>query len=120
MCDCDAPSAFVERRPTARKAHRCCECSRTIAPGETYVLSSGVWDGRGASFKRCLSCEAITLACRDLDEDCGPCFGELEEFIANSFGDWQELAIEYARRECARAQGSPGITMIIGADLQIS
>lgn len=65
-CDGDPPKAFrcVERR--ARKAHRCCECGRTIGAGEVYEHASGVWDGGPDAFKTCGRCARVRRA---LDAD---------------------------------------------------
>lgn len=58
----EVPSAFSERNPTARKSHKCCECHGIIQPGEKYELFSGVWEGRGESFKTCHECAEIRKA----------------------------------------------------------
>lgn len=42
----------------ARKEHKCCECYGIIEPMDVYEYTSGVWDGRGMSFKVCGHCEA--------------------------------------------------------------
>src|SRR5690606_29278833 len=84
VCHCEPPTVFCLVWRTAHKPHRCCECTRTIAPGERYAESSGIWDGTPDRFRRCESCERIVEeVCRLLVQwdDCGPCFGELEEFI---------------------------------------
>lgn len=67
MCvvDFDPPSAYREVHRTARKPHRCEDCRATIAPGDRYLYISGVWDGRGDSFRRCAECSAIAEAARD-------------------------------------------------------
>lgn len=86
MCDCDLPAAHSEYFPTARKEHKCCECQRTIKPGERYQLYSGVWEGAGMSFKTCRECHAIREAIKDglSQGDCGPCFTQLGDAIADS------------------------------------
>jgi hypothetical protein len=55
----DAPDAFRVELRTARKQHHCCECPAPIVKGEVYQYSSGVWDGRGASFKTCMPCAEV-------------------------------------------------------------
>lgn len=57
--DCEMPQAFQQKMRKAKKEHKCCECHKIIAVGETYEYSSGVWDGRPASFKTCTECVAI-------------------------------------------------------------
>ncbi|MFQ6370990.1 hypothetical protein [Shewanella sp. YIC-542] len=39
------------RTRTARKPHQCCESQTTINLGEQYAFTSGVWNGKPASFK---------------------------------------------------------------------
>lgn len=71
MCNCstdDGPSCFRARRRKARKEHRCVECYKTIAVGETYEYTSGVWDGVGDSFKTCLRCVVLREAHVDAEE----------------------------------------------------
>lgn len=47
----------------ARKQHCCCECLATIEPGEHYMETTGVWDGRADRFRQCLFCgELMSLA----------------------------------------------------------
>ena len=55
-CDYEPPEAFSVETRTARKAHRCSECRRTIEPGERYRHVWGVWEGTPAIFKRCETC----------------------------------------------------------------
>jgi hypothetical protein len=60
MCridDSDYVQELDRSTPTARKEHRCNECRRTIAPGETYELFKGIWDGRFAYYKTCTHCQ---------------------------------------------------------------
>ncbi len=79
---CDEPSAIRRVTRRARKEHRCCEGAHRIAPGELYSYVSGVWDGRGNSFKQCLTCAALFEALGDAAQwDCGPCFEGLEEYV---------------------------------------
>ncbi len=57
MCDIDGrPSCITERTRTARKQHHCCECDTPISIGERYHYMSGVWEGRGESFKAHVRC----------------------------------------------------------------
>jgi hypothetical protein len=58
----ESPIAFSEKHPTARKSHKCCECHGFIQAGEKYEFFSGVWEGRGESFKTCLECSELRKA----------------------------------------------------------
>jgi hypothetical protein len=85
MCDCgdfDPPSVFDERMVTARKSHRCSECSRTIQKGERYKYIFGVWDGDARSFHTCAEClSAWEWFNKEYECDCY-IFGEmLGEFL---------------------------------------
>lgn len=82
-CDCEAPSAFFEKTRIARKAHRCCECKRTIAKGEPYEYASGIWEDGALSFKTCAQCAAMRKDFEHYDE-CGICFGDLGEAAHNA------------------------------------
>jgi hypothetical protein len=72
----------------ARVEHKCCECSTVIAKGQKYQYLSGVWDGRGDSFKTCLPCaelreKATTQAyLLDYSEEWYPAFGELQHWVS--------------------------------------
>lgn len=78
MCDCEMPSCCVEGTPRARKRHRCCECRGWIEAGERYELITGVWDGRGQSFKTCLQCSKLR---NEVSKETGCCvsLGQLDE-----------------------------------------
>lgn len=47
------------RTVAARKDHRCGECFRAIAPGETYERSAGSWEGDFWTMKTCSHCAAL-------------------------------------------------------------
>jgi hypothetical protein len=83
-----APSAFRSVARKARKAHKCCECGEVINIGDQYQYSSGIWDGEPDDFKQCLNCgvifEAVTKADYEPYSDCGPCFGQLKNYLLDS------------------------------------
>lgn len=57
MVDDDCmPEFYTERRPKARKQHRCGECRREIEPGERYMSANGKMDGEIFYEKMCLQC----------------------------------------------------------------
>lgn len=85
MCDCEgeAAQAYREQDRRAAKDHRCYECGQTIAKGDYYKFTSGVWDHQGFSFKRCWPCVAFRNQQARLNagwrDYCAPLFGNLYE-----------------------------------------
>lgn len=69
---------FVTSKPTARKAHRCSDCGRTIRPGEQYRRGVG-FDGTAWTWKDCAHCEAA-LDLYDLAWD--------GEYNGDHFAEW--------------------------------
>lgn len=53
------PSVFNQKKPRARKRHRCCECRGWIEAGERYEYSWGIWEGSASSYKTCLGCAEL-------------------------------------------------------------
>jgi len=106
MCDCDAPACWTEQYPVARKEHRCCECGGTIKPGEKYKLFSGVWNGRGASYKTCMTCQAVRKEwiARLSPGDCGPCFGDLWSEVTDYGNEPREPWLELVNQGHAASQ----------------
>ena len=89
-CDCscsfdaDMPKVCNQRRVKARKAHRCCECGDTIAPGEHYECTTGIWEDTWDTFCTCETCVTIrTDYC-----GCEYAFGYLAETL------WECLGVE--------------------------
>lgn len=85
-CDFEPAQFYRAARHKSRKARRCSECGRTIAPGEQYEHVHGKWDGEIGTFNTCQRC----LALRDLVEAHIPCF-------CWAHGDVVDGAIETAR-----------------------
>jgi hypothetical protein len=79
MCmidDCDTGSFSTETGRRARKEHKCGECRRTIARGESYIRAAGYNDGFWTA-KMCLHCnEAAVLLQRECS---GYVYGSVEE-----------------------------------------
>lgn len=50
---------WTRLHPTAKKAHHCELCGRTINPGETYLRGSGYGDGEAHTWKECAHCEPL-------------------------------------------------------------
>lgn len=60
---------YTTLRPVrARKPHRCDECSRNIAAGETYYYAFGVFGGHGEGYHICAHC---CVAVAWLQRNCG-------------------------------------------------
>lgn len=47
------------KHPRARKPHHCCECPRTIQPGELHAVTTMQHNGRWDSYRTCMGCEAL-------------------------------------------------------------
>lgn len=60
--DGDSASPYLEQWRTARKPNRCCECLRTIEPGQPYQFVSGCWDGDWSAYRTCADCYHIRMA----------------------------------------------------------
>lgn len=73
----EGPSLFTETKPVAKKEHTCCECGRTIMPGEKYTNESGMWFGKFQIYKTCSDCMSV----RD-EFFCSFIYGEIWERIA--------------------------------------
>lgn len=106
-CYCDygeAPSVLCITHPTARKPHRCDECSGTIESGQKYERIFGVWEGAAGTFKCCHECEAA------------------RDFLTNSFECfcWYLGGVIDAARELIQEKGhlileeSPGVLFQVG------
>ena len=59
FCDYDYPSFYCRSTPTAKKRHKCEECSGYIEVGEKYEYVSGKWDGEFGTFKTCVRCHDL-------------------------------------------------------------
>lgn len=89
MSDYEEPSCITYSTPRARVSHWCCECHHDIKPGDRYQRITGVWDGRGDTFKTCLNCVALREL---LDGSVGPhdepaALGHLVEWIDNEIDE---------------------------------
>ena len=114
-CDCswddDAPTIYRKSEHTARKEHRCCECGRTIRPGERHEYVFGIWDGRAETCSTCTHC----LSIREWVVAHVPCscwaHGSMLDDVRKDVAAYQHqapgLAMGYLRRVAAlkRARG---------------
>lgn len=123
MCFCDdnPPEVFSAVTRRAAKEHRCYECGKTIAKGDLYRVSSGVWDGGPESFKWCDTCTTIANLIESYDADTrrawreaaakkrGWSYGPPEAFCF-TFGNLLECASEYLREATQAPSDSEGAT----------
>ena len=88
--DCEPWTFYNESDRRARKTHRCCECHRTIEPGETYKHIVGKQDSDWSAFNTCAHCQSVT---RWLSFACeGWIIGLAEEDLGNHItGDEKEV-----------------------------
>lgn len=78
-------------KPVARKEHLCCECRRTIKPGEQYLAESGMWDGGFYSHKTCADCWSMRCSFFGGGWYYGHIWEDLEEHIRECGGDVGEI-----------------------------
>jgi len=69
-----------DRRPVARKQHRCILCGDAIAAGCRHVRRSCVYDGEIVSSRMHTGCEALT---KDWDYFDWECFADQASFRDN-------------------------------------
>lgn len=87
MCaidDCDERVEVLrEKDRAARKEHRCSECRRTIAPGETYHYEFGKLEGEAVTYRTCAHC---MVARKWLHKNCGGWIynGVIQEILDHS------------------------------------
>ena len=68
---CEFAEVYNSAIRRARKAHKCCECSKRIEAKEVYQYSSGIFDHEPFSYKRCLDCAKLIAFVWSLPEtDC--------------------------------------------------
>ena len=70
FCDYETPEFYDRRQHAARMPHKCSECGKRIAPGESYERAIGKWDGDVGVFKTCCRCVAL----RECIKAHVPCF----------------------------------------------
>lgn len=101
MCSCDdnMPAVYREEKRVARKEHTCWECRRPIAKGDIYVVCSGVWDGRGDSYKWCDTCATISNLANGLFDDWCFIFGDLQTCVEEALRGsiYADLDVEVPR-----------------------
>lgn len=88
--DVEVPSCFKQINRKARKKHKCCECYNPIMPGEKYVYSSGIWDGKANDYKQCMICSEVAGKFAAMN-DCAIAFG----FLRTDLSDHKEHSDTY-------------------------
>jgi hypothetical protein len=91
---------YCERRPTARKNHKCCECGSEIIPGEKYESVTMKWCGVICRFKTCNNCLKIKDLMKSLECFCwhqGGLFDAVREHFI-----WEENAPPGLRMQIGR------------------
>ena len=66
MLDAEPPTIYNEKWRKANKKHVCCECRGTIDKGERYHYLTGIWEGHGATYKTCVTCDQLR---RDVEKE---------------------------------------------------
>jgi hypothetical protein len=84
MCDFDPPELYTEHHRTARKAHRCCECGKTIQRGESHRQVRGKWCGDWWDARTCSHCLAVEAAYLRTGPHACVLHGGLYEIISDS------------------------------------
>ena len=95
----DYPEAFKTKTRKARKAHKCCECHKSIKRGEFYQYSSGIWDSEPDAYKQCLTCFAILQQVPVCEFEEPPVFtGLIEWFVEQTCRDYsiEDVAKHYS------------------------
>lgn len=89
MCDCDLPYFFETYTVKARKTHVCYECGTPIAIGDSYWVSSGLWDRRTGveTFHTCIECEDLRARLATESKCCVP-YGEIYEHLMEQRHGW--------------------------------
>ena len=98
---CDHPAIYEETTRKAAKAHRCCECRRTIEKGDAYHEVRGLWDGQWGTYRTCARCERVRNALlREMepeDRECGFVFGGMREKLRERIYDRHRWAKKWKR-----------------------
>lgn len=91
----DGWKVFSSVTRKARKTHRCAECRRDVAPGETYEYASGLPWGSGSwtTYHTCEQCVQATLWLRKY------CDGYLFEMVAEDLREHVDGDEDFMRTE---------------------
>lgn len=95
MCaidDCDERVEILrEKDRVGRKEHRCSECWRTIAIGDTYHYEFGTLEGEAVTYRTCTHC---MVARQWLSKNCGGWIyqGVIQEILDHA-DEYPDLAV---------------------------
>lgn len=79
-------------RPTARKAHLCEGCGRTIDPGEAYARWEGLYDGAWQTVKHCRQCNQLVIDLWEVEVRGENAYGN-EAYAYLPDVDWPDVAL---------------------------
>lgn len=98
------PRGFSHTRMVrARRPHRCCECSRTIMPGEVYERTKALYEGRFDTYHACAHCVPAKAW---LSDNCGGyVFMGVWEDIAEHVQEYRRLTFPLGRLLVASRRG---------------
>lgn len=112
MCridECERVEIFRDKDRRARKEHKCSECYRAIAAGETYRFECGMCEGEFETYRTCSHC---MVARGWLLKNChGWVYSQVIEEIEEHAEEYPKIALGLrkimagARRKWQRKQG---------------
>lgn len=102
-CDYDPPSwCTIRNVKSAKKRHKCDECSTWIVEGEAYEYVHGMWMGYIDTFKTCERCLAMrkwaTAGARCFCWSYGNLHQDIRDFVDEYKHEVPGLFFEYGRQ----------------------
>jgi len=92
---CDRADVSTRDDRKARKPHRCIECAREIAPGETYRQDKSLYEGTWDTYKTCSHC---LVGQAWLADNCGGwVFGSVYEEMVEHSREYQQIGFGLLR-----------------------
>lgn len=83
LSSADGPEESECHELVAASNHRCCECQRSIEPGEVYEHYKGMYDDKWYTYDTCSDC----LSIRNVFFANGYYFGEVLEYFYEFIND---------------------------------
>ena len=86
---CEVAAVYHRATHKARKTYKCGECWIAITPGNFYERHAGIWDGKWAVHRLCMSCADLYRIAID-QTPCGEIvqWGSLYEEIKETLEGW--------------------------------